>query len=659
MFAGLRRKVRRKVDALPHAITLALGLVALGLMKSLTGKHRAIYAPMWFAALVITAYCVVTGLPSVFALAALQVAIGVTLIAQASVWGGVKLSRNEYILIGDAFIVCAFWSIQTWLTPGVRLDVVAFVALWIAFAVPWWAGRRIRRTRSAQRATAQSTYAHEVVEWWDKYVTQAWPELTGRWEWAPRASQGVLYLDQTSAREAIRFKEDIETLLNLVPGSLRLERRREDQARTLRVSYLDNVQASEEEVVFWTCQEITDGRLWGGKFIDGGDVWIPLLRPNGVAHLTIVAGSGGGKGVMARTLAIQMVRAPWVAVITLDGKHGQGLPSLRGGSTLFVDDLEEDIGRVIDMICDLVTERSKRLGSDGRSGWQVDRDFWANVRNGRPGDPLLAIVLDETHAVFANITKKQRERLEQVAAQGRSAGVSLFMLTQRADRDGMISTASRNNMFANGTVLVGSAGDALSGTLASAGYGGIPPEQIPRHAGWWVPQCRIENLRNVEFRAGILPDASEALEMQRRGVTPPVGLAEEWFDTAVAVRLHPKSEAIMASYGYEVTEGGSEESQALTEGGSEESQALTEELPTGGPTRARASCLPQGWEGRAYQTHRSILTLLDERGDMQRSDIMAALNLTANWTSKVLGRLRDLGLAEQKGGGLWSSAATE
>ncbi len=510
-------------------------VAALMARWTLARKRRHIFAPLWLALMVALASPWRWAGPF-WAAAAFAGWWQAVRPAERRWKGRTALSQREWIVLTLALVAAALWSASTQL---VAADRAVFAAAWVVLAGvgtgTWWWGRRTRKDKptEAELVKVESTTPHPLVEVWPRLV-EAEPKLAGDWDWTPGADTGILRLHSTSAAAAVRLQDDVERILNVIPGTIRLSRRRSLPARSLVVSVVTSVVAKEGEIAYWEGPTLEDtGRrhLTVGRTLTGKNIKVPLLRANGASHFIIIAGSGNGKGVTARLLATEFALSDWIYPIALDGKGGQGFPEIRDGMTLYLRE-PEDIQAAIRMVAALSDARKRRYGDLGASGW-VPSLY----------EPMIVVLIDEVHELSKIFPKDVNGCIETLAAQGRSNGVSLVLISQRADGDSLVSTKTRNNVRANGTAFIGKFGDSVASSLGSEGFD-VDPMDLPVGEGWFYVLSHTAPAEEPEGRISYIPSSYE-LEARDDEVVAPMGSVEEIMARAIFPELHPEDQAIV------------------------------------------------------------------------------------------------------------------
>lgn len=512
------------------------GIVAALIARwSLARKRRHIFAPLWLALMVVLTSPWRWAGPF-WAVAAFAAWWQTTRPAEERWKGRTALSTQEWAVLSATLAAAACWAtaghLDNLVAIPAALHAAAGLALTAAGTGAWWWGRRAR-TDGVPAKKVEEAFPHVLVKVWPQLVAVE-PRLAGTWDWTEGADSGILALHSISAAQALRLQDDIERILNVIPGTIRLSRRRNLPTRSLVVSVVTSVIEREGQISYWegaTLKAENRRPFRVGHTLTGKETWVPTLRANGASHFIIVAGSGNGKGVTARLLGVEFALADWIWPIALDGKGGQGFPELRDGMALYLRD-QEDIEAAIRMVAEVSDVRKRRYGDLGASGW-VPHEL----------NPMIAVFIDEVHELSKKFPKHVKELIETLAAQGRSNGVCLILISQRADADSMISTRARNNVRANGSAFIGKFGDDVASSLGSEGFD-VDPMDLPVGEGWFYVLSHTAPAEEPENRIDYIPSNYE-LEAHGDDLASPMGSVEEILRHSIFPELHPEDQAIV------------------------------------------------------------------------------------------------------------------
>lgn len=168
-------------------------------------------------------------------------------------------------------------------------------------------------------------------------------------------------------------------------------------------------------------------------------------------HTLIAGGSGSGKGVLTQTLLFDIcaTNSPANASIVLvDPKYGadygwlRGLPHLRG-------DIVTSTAAAIETFDSIVEEMEQRYDQIVVKGGAINIDDYNRKVPSDKRLPRLYFFHDEMGDWMADATspeyqKAVESRVVRLASKSRAAGIHLFLITQRPDRDALPSTIKAN-----------------------------------------------------------------------------------------------------------------------------------------------------------------------------------------------------------------------
>lgn len=535
--SGLRASKAHPLAEAALGVGLGVGYAVKGLGISLTPRHRATSAPWWIAA----AAVVSSAWPAQAAAWWMACAVLAMAGRQWMAGAGHGLSAREWELLSMACSVAGIWAMWRSRLPWAWAITVLLVAT-VALGLPWWHGRRIRHDGVI---TIDPDPEPEFPATWDGKISAAFPELAGTWlEWDPDTCKGVLELSKGTAAGVISLAAQVEGLLNLVPGSLILSRRREDPARTLRVALLGDVVAQEDEIEYWSGPTLGDDGLMSAGRTPARDVaHLALWRSGGACHGVVSGGTGSGKGGAARTILIEGALSPEIFAVVIDGKmNGQGLVEARAGVDVYAT--RDDAAATIRMLHALLDARTRRyVDRYGSSRWSITRD------------PLILVMIDETPVVVAHLAATDPEALrmlDELAATSRSAGIGLWLISQRGDVKSLggdrHGAAIRNNLLAGGTGLVGAPGDRRSNDLAVQMWSseGVTAGMLPQHPGHMLVLSKVIPGGPVQVRFPYLPSRDER---DLDGRPAPHGVAEDVFARRRPAVLDPEDRAVLVAFG--------------------------------------------------------------------------------------------------------------
>lgn len=216
-----------------------------------------------------------------------------------------------------------------------------------------------------------------------------------------------------------------------------------------------------------------------GRHVSGFPARVQFTDPIlGARHLFIAGVTGSGKGGLVQIVALAD-HVNGHAIIYADPK---------GSSNPDVEDMAAYSG----------------LGEEGCIGamrvayallqWRIEESARLKMKNfvATPDRPWVRFILDEAHVPLSELVEHRKEAriiLEALAAKARSLGICLCIVNQAVNADKLGgSTTLRTNVIQGGS-LVMLRTDSDQQHLASTGFEGVDPGQIP--AAWDVDRPLI------------------------------------------------------------------------------------------------------------------------------------------------------------------------
>lgn len=168
-------------------------------------------------------------------------------------------------------------------------------------------------------------------------------------------------------------------------------------------------------------------------------------------HTLIAGGSGSGKGVLTQTLLLDIcaTNSPANAsIVLIDPKYGADYGWLRGLSHL-KGDIVTSTAAAIDTFDATVEEMERRYDQIVVKGGAINIDDYNRKVPADKRLPRLYFFHDEMGDWMADATspdyqKAVESRVVRLASKSRAAGIHLFLITQRPDRDALPSTIKAN-----------------------------------------------------------------------------------------------------------------------------------------------------------------------------------------------------------------------
>jgi hypothetical protein len=452
---------------------------------------------------------------------------------------GDRISPREQAGLADAACLLAAWEV---LAPGLEPQVraVLFLEFTAAGLSPWWLSRAWRSEPEVP------DLPHPLVEAWQWQVAEH-PKA------GPLAAT-VLWHDPTTDRFHLRAPIDgddgVENasdracrLMCRPRGTVTISPDPDGDANDFLVALTDR---GDPAVVRYLAESDLDGIDQDGSFItadtaDGRPAPGALRGPSGAAHVVILAPSRYGKGIVMRQYGVALAR--WekaflnVADCKGEDEGGAGVPELRHGADVY--GWQRDQWRAcVEMHHELFSARAGRYGRVGRNFYHPDAvvDGYA--------DPLAALMIDEMRKMYKAWGKAVVTKLEDMASQGASFGVSLIVNTQKGDADSLGSTTLANDLRGNGTVYIGRYEHAQAARDALQGFD-VDSQKLPNAKGWWFVKSAFYPVPLVPMRSRLLPTSDEVEFM---GFDLPHGLAEDWLVQTKRAKLHPQDQEIVEKW---------------------------------------------------------------------------------------------------------------
>lgn len=503
-----------------------VGYTLLAAKWTLTGPARAWFAPAWLLAALLTGAAVwpAAAWP---AAAIAAVLLGWT---PERAWRRLprrRLSAREAdilarVLAAAALLIDARLPAWPWRTS-------CLAAVVAAGAIPWWAGRRIRRDPDPDHIRA-----------WHDLVVPAFPQLAGEWvERDDTARTAVLALAAGKADDVADLDPDIEALLRQRPGTVVLAADPRLTRDQLRVAW--PVPDDADRFRLWDGPTLTsDGRYVAGYAHGSGKpIYGRIWRDGGACCTAVIGGPGSGKGVVARVWAMECGLSDRVLLLLVDGKGGAGIPEAEAYAHEYAT-RQEDWARVIDRAHRVMESRERRYGAARKSRFTP-----------RPGEPVIGLGIDEGRTVMES-SPQIREQVLALTGRGRSLGIHVMIDGQSGAAPTYGTVEARGNMLANGTLWIGQQGDVQGRQNARQDYK-VDLSKLPAGPGWAYLCSRVvPDQAQVPFRGSFIASRAEIDEAHELGlpVPPtPFGVCEDWSGRVVHPALHPDDQAAADSAG--------------------------------------------------------------------------------------------------------------
>ena len=248
---------------------------------------------------------------------------------------------------------------------------------------------------------------------------------------------------------------------------------------------------------------IRDPVTWGVCPEDGSALPVELFTKIGGRAVGVIGMTGSGKSNVLNVMRESVTRCTDARMVQLNGAHmgdeltWEPLSALTLCGPVATDETVRDkIGKALEALCLLVTQRTATLAETGHSTFQPTED-----------DPAVIIFIDEVDEIVKHVPGAGRA-LEFLAGKQRKAAVGLVLATQRA----VISALGGGGVRANMTeVLVGATARGSESRHATGAESEIPDireysKGAPGYFQRWNPLSGTVTGRGRSFQLGKPPD---------------------------------------------------------------------------------------------------------------------------------------------------------
>jgi hypothetical protein len=372
----------------------------------------------------------------------------------------VRMSVRERVVASQGLAALAGWTWLISLTPP--MPGIAEAAL-MGLAVGWPAHRWVMSRLGTRRAGPG-------VDWVGRWTERVTPAGSG----VGVLSGSVVVPGSVSvsvaasvwdvrctghARDALGARSAAEFALGAPLDSVSLVAVRDgDTPDVVRVT-VAAARVIETAPAVWPGPSVTGGRIALAADRDMSTITGPLWTGSGASHWLVVGATGGGKGGTTMIIASAAPLSGSGVLLYADGKSGQSAPALQDLATDLAVTPDE-WGALIEGAFAVMIARQRRYGAAKIGDWSAEKT----------GDPLVQLLLDETNAITPAITTRQESMAQQIAAQGRSAGVSLIVVNQTVMADDLPGgTRTLANVSGGGTVVIHAVGRGGGARMAADG----------------------------------------------------------------------------------------------------------------------------------------------------------------------------------------------
>ena len=274
--------------------------------------------------------------------------------------------------------------------------------------------------------------------------------------------------------------------------------------------------------------------IWGVCPEDGSALPVELFTQIGGRAVGVIGVTGSGKSNVLNIMRESVTRCTDARMVQLNGAHmgdeltWEPLSALTLCGPVATDKtIRDKIGKALEALCLLVTQRTATLAETGHSTFQPTED-----------DPAVVIFIDEVDEIVKHVPGAGRA-LEFLAGKQRKAAVCLVLATQRA----VISALGGGGVRANMTqTLVGATARGSESRHATGAESEIPDireysKGAPGYFQRWNPLSKTVDGRGRAFQLGKAPDElayMKRLVAARQGLRdwsirdlPPLGLDDD------------------------------------------------------------------------------------------------------------------------------------
>lgn len=525
-----------------------------------------------------------------------------------------RVSEREALALTVVASAVGFVTLASASYPGMVPWWVPAVPV-VVWAPWWWASRRVKTVKPTA-----------VVQVWEERVASkgtAAGYLAGtRIVHAegvtdtPDGPEGDAVLevpDGVTASMVAAQDEKAEALMRMHPGQITIAKVPDLPANMARIRFASRGDAGRTRWFDGPTLDPATGLFVGGY---AGQVACrpALWRPGSAVNWAFVSGPGGGKGGTERVVCLEAALSDRVVLLFMDGKRGKGNPAVRDGADFYAATPDE-WKATMHAFMRLLEIR-------------MDRPDIGSRFTPRPGDPMVLLIADEwkwirdVYPGFADLALK-------ATGLGRSLGIGFGASLQKGDAVGWGSPELRSNVYSNGTLWAGTAGDVAAAGVAAQGYG-VDLGALPPEPGWgyWLSQSNAAMTDAGKYRTIYSPDAADVAD----GMEAPFGACEDYMRDAVRSSMATQEERDVLA--------------ALTAG----DPGLVADADDAEADAQRAR------DARVAERILQVLSDLGPDRGMKRAEIAMAVGASPGYTSNELNSLKADGLVRQDGT-LWKVAA--
>lgn len=582
------------------------------------------------------------------------------LLVMAATWGAGTAAHAAVhgltvVLIGAAVASAGVWLFtRRWLDePRERvytIVVLAGVMAWLVtatlcgagppmpavlwgggagLALPWWWRHRYRPTlEEAGDSSAEQTWAERVA---------------AQGKALPGSRLDDIRKIRAGWRGRIRLLAGDQSTDDAVAATARIASAYEKPAAQVIVEATEEGVASHAQLTVLDRNPLRATRFWAqptfdpatgafdlGVYADAGIARFEFLAPGSGAQHALVAGTtGSGKTNTVSTILTEAHLSRQVVVWLVDPQLGQSLPAWNQHTDWTALGTEQAMS-ALRAFKRVMMARSARMAT---LDWT---DAKGRVRNGKdhytldPFMPLHYLVIEEAHHLLLDpiYGPEAVKLLEDAGKMGRKTGSGICLVTQLPSLDQLGGSQTLRAMLSSGNVIVHRTSDKVTGNMAFSGALPVEPHKLPR---------RFPDGSATHGLGYLLGSAARQAAMRTWLVDDPYGVAT----SLPPLTLEPDSAAAAG------------EVYAHRHDQDPAAHTVTDE--TGDDTD-----IPE----RTQQEREPLLadrlhTILTERGETNRGDLIAATHASPRGVTNALNDLITEGRAERTGHGRYRALYDE
>jgi hypothetical protein len=459
-------------------------------------RLRRHLAPWWAAIAVMVTASLLWGIAAISSTGA-AVSLATVLSAVATLVGWLLGRRagqwRHRVYVGTVaaatWLIAAAWTGPSWTTTLALLLIV------LSLSASYWKAIRLAHPLAPSIAEPEDEGFNGLIhERWEKFVANSkgplsGSKLTGRdTSESHRERYTVLLLPgQQTLSSALANLDRIASGLDVPVRNLVLEPHPNESPTQLQLTVVK--QSPIANTVEYTGPKVEDGVIMLGPYADGEGyanwrLWTSGEVPNSGSAWGgfILGGMGSGKSRVMELISIAAMSTGWVETWFIDPQGGASSPALTEHADWAVD--LDDAEKVLTALERFIDARGAEMAAEGWIGFDPS-----------PERPLLQVVIDECHEVFAENT----ERWTTVARKIRKVGGTLVALSQYAGLATFGGSEALRAAICAGNVIVMRAESKQNGHLVPGLE--LDPMLLPDLPGFGYTVARRGHGRTAPYRA--------------------------------------------------------------------------------------------------------------------------------------------------------------